>query len=588
MKKHRFLTIGFVVFAFICAQGAIGQTAKGPLRPEGVAMADADAPQPVKVMVGEKGLPPYRVVPPANFAAKAKSATFTIQYLNAGEVNYFGDVCVGWPEEAKAAFTYAANIWGTLLNSTVPIVISACWADMGTGGILGHGGARSYYMDFTGAPQAGTYYPVAIANALYGSDLNGGTEEIVIAYNNQFTDWYFGTDGACPSTKIDFVQVIMHEMCHGLGFIGSMYISSGLGYWGMSGYPVIYDRYTENGAGTKLITYSSGTASLASQLTSGSVYFNGANANAGNGGSKVKLYAPATWAQGSSYAHLDEIFNGTVNAMMTYSVSYGEAIHDPGPVTKGILKDNGWTGATPTPTEDGQPTMTDYDGDRYADLGLFHSDGSWHLLMSRWGYLAISTVAAGSQYFSQPADFDGDRYSDPTVFDSSSGYWFFMASRYAYAWFYITHSWAISGGTPVCGDYDGDRYADPIAYDSSSGIWYILSSKYNWDGHYYQGTWGGPGYTPVCADFDGDHYADPMVYETASGYWYILSSRYNYTRYYLYWFGLTGYTPVSGDFDGDQYADLGIYNKTTGMWCILLSRTGWQNYTYGVWNGSAQ
>jgi len=351
MKSHRFLAIGLAVLAFVFVQGAIGQTARGPLRPEGVAIGDANAPQPVKVMIGQKGLPPLYVAPPANFAAQPKSATFTIQYLNAGEVNYFGDVCVGWPAEAKEAFTYAANIWGTLLNSTVPIVISACWANMGTGGILGHGGARSYYRDFTGAPQASTFYPVAIANALYGSDLNSGTEEIVIAYNNQFTDWYFGT-GTCPSDKIDFVQVIMHEMCHGLGFIGSMSVSGGLGSWGIadgsSAYPVVYDRYTEDGSGIKLIAYASGSVALYNQLVSGSVYFNGANANAGNGGAKVKLYAPSTWSSGSSYAHLDEIFKGTVNGMMTYSADYGSTIHDPGPVTKGILKDNGWTGATPS------------------------------------------------------------------------------------------------------------------------------------------------------------------------------------------------------------------------------------------------
>lgn len=352
MNRQRFLNVGLVVLAFIFTHGAIGQTLMGPLRPEGVALSDANVPQPINVMLGEKGLPPYSVEPPANFAEIPKSASFPIQYLNAGEVNYFGDVCIGWPAEAQAAFTYAANVWGTLINSAVPIKISACWANMGTGGILGHGGPRTYYSDFSGAPQAGTFYPIAIANALYGSDLNGGTEEMVIAYNAQFTDWYFGT-GTCPSDKIDFIQVIMHEMCHGLGFIGSMSVSGALGSWGISSgtatYPVIYDRYAENGAGTKLIAYTSGSSALYNQLVSGNVYFNGANANAGNGGARVKLYAPSTWSSGSSYCHLDQIFNGTPNAMMTYSVNYGETIHNPGTVTMGILKDNGWTEASPAP-----------------------------------------------------------------------------------------------------------------------------------------------------------------------------------------------------------------------------------------------
>ncbi|MBU4366062.1 MAG: hypothetical protein KKF10_02910, partial [Verrucomicrobia bacterium] len=428
----------------------------------------------------------------------------------------------------------------------------------------------------------------AIANALYGSDLNGGTEEIVIAYNAQFTDWYYGTDGACPSTEIDFAQVIMHEMCHGLGFIGSMYVSSGLGYWGLSDgssdYPVIYDRYTENGAGTKLITYTSGSAALYNQLVSGSVYFNGANANTGNGGSKVKLYAPSTWAQGSSYAHLDEIFNGTVNAMMTYSVNYGEAIHDPGPVTMGILKDNGWTGVTPTPpTQQGQPLLADYDGDRYADPGLFRNDGSLRLLLSYYGYYNFPTVY-DSQCLAQPGDFDGDRLADPAVLDTSSGYWSFYRSANSYSRYSIPVVWYVTGVTPVCGDYDGDRYADPIAYFNASGEWYILASRYNYGDYYYR-QWGAPGYTPVCGDFDGDRYADPMLYNESTGYWYILRSRYNYSQASM-WFGLTGYTPITGDIDGDRYTDLGIYNTTSGQWYILLSSSGDQNYIGGIWDGS--
>lgn len=355
MQSRRLLAVGILVLAFGFALEMGAQTLSGPVRPEGVAAAYGLPP--AQVMIGRKDVPPLRIAPPANFAEQPKTATFSIQYLNAGDVNYFGDVCVGWPEAAKTTFTYAANVWGTMLNSSVPTVISACWANMGTGGVLGHGGARSYHMDFSGAPLAGTYYPVAIANALHGSDLNGSDEEIVIAYNAQFTDWYFGTDGACPSDKIDFCEVIMHEMCHGLGFIGSMSVNGGLGSWSLGDNvtPVIYDRFAENGSAQKLIDTSlfpNGSVALANQLTSDSVYFGGPNATAGNGGVKVKLYCPTTWKPGSSYAHLDQIFNNTPNSMMTYSVNYGSAVHDPGPVTSGLLRDIGWTvsGSGPTPS----------------------------------------------------------------------------------------------------------------------------------------------------------------------------------------------------------------------------------------------
>lgn len=597
MKHYGWLVVGCVAIALNFTLGANAQTARGPLLPlQGEALFDEDAPPPIDVMEGRSGMPPFRIAPPANFAEQPKTATFTIQYLNAGEVNYYGDVCVGWPDAAKAAFTYAANVWGSMLNSSVPIKISACWANMGTGGILGHGGARSYYKDFSGAPQSGTYYPVATANALAGTDLNGGSvEEIVIAYNAQFTSWYYGTDGNCPGSKIDFAQVIMHEMCHGLGFIGSMSASGSTASWGLSGYPTIYDRFTENGSGTKLITYSSGSSALYNQLVSGSVYFNAANANSANGGSKVKLYAPNPWKPGSSYAHLDEIFNGTPNTMMTYSVDYGESVHNPGPITLGLMKDVGWNSSTPPPPpppppiQPGNPILTDYDGDYYADLTMERTDGTWRLLMSRSGYryYAFNSGASGSRFVPQPADFDGDRYGDPTVYDSYTGYWYFMSSRYGYQWWHVVRPWYVSGGTSACGDFDGDRRADPIAY--SSGTWFIMASRYGWDGHYYKITgWGGSSYIPLCADFDGDRYGDPMAYDTSTGYWWILSSRYDYNRYYKTWFGAPGFTPITGDFDGDRYSDLAVYNKTTGMWYILLSTSGDKNYISGLWDGSAR
>jgi hypothetical protein len=89
---------------------------------------------------------------------------------------------------------------------------------------------------------------------------------------------------------------------------------------------------------------------------SNSLYFMGTNAIAANGGTNPKLYAPTTYEPGSSGSHLDQTtFESTVNRMMC--PYYSTVIHDPGPVTIGIMKDMGWTtssGGTPTPT----PTTT--------------------------------------------------------------------------------------------------------------------------------------------------------------------------------------------------------------------------------------
>jgi uncharacterized repeat protein (TIGR01451 family) len=307
------------------------------------------------------GQQPFRVVPQRDAAQlRAKSATITINYIAPGTQNALGDNCLAWPAGSQAAFNYAASIWESLIDSSVPIEINACWANLGYG-VLGHSATDSFHRDFSGAPIASTWYPAALANALHGTDLNNSDSydddgdgadadaEMEIAYSGNGISWYFGTDGATPMGQYDFVSVVLHEICHGLGFAGTMSVSGGVGSWGWgSGYPAAYDRFTENGTGDSLVDdFPNNSAALGTQLTGNSLYFDGPNANAANGGSRPKLYAPSTWNPGSSYSHLDEIFNGTANALMTYSLDDGEAVHDPGPVTSGILQDVGWTMGAP-------------------------------------------------------------------------------------------------------------------------------------------------------------------------------------------------------------------------------------------------
>ena len=245
-----------------------------------------------------------RIPPPA--PVKAPGSTFTIHYLNAGEVNAFGDTCIGWPEEAKAAFTYAANIWGGLLRSSVPITINACWANLTPADTLGHGGASKFFRDFSGAPVVSTFYPVSLANARHAAALDPAQDNIVIAYNAQ-QPWYFGTDGDCPVGKYDFASVILHEICHGLGFLGSWSYESGQGAWGgiegTSDIPLAYDRFIFNSSYQSLLNtalFPNPSAALAAQLTGNSLYFIGAAATAANGGTFPPIYAPVIWSDGSS------------------------------------------------------------------------------------------------------------------------------------------------------------------------------------------------------------------------------------------------------------------------------------------------
>ena len=303
---------------------------------------------PTGILIADPQFIDFHVAPPANYRNRmqaVKTSTIQINFLPANSPDAkWGDQTIDWPADVSNAFIYAAGIWETILKSSVPITINAGWVDNLPYGVLGHSGTISLLRDFPGAPIANTYYPVSLGNSLSGSDLDPGSPDIYMGFSSSFS-WYTGTDGNTPGSKYDLATVILHEICHGLGFAGGFYVLGGFGKWQNSPYPNAYDRFTEDNSGVGLIdttTYPNNSIALRNVLTSGNLFFNGTLANAANGGNRVKLYSPGTWNGGSSYSHLGEIFNNTPNALMTYSLGYGESIHNPGLVTEGLLSDIGW------------------------------------------------------------------------------------------------------------------------------------------------------------------------------------------------------------------------------------------------------
>ena len=264
-------------------------------------------------------------------SVQSATATITVNFINNADSNWDAQ------PQAKAAFQYAANIWASLITSSVPIVINAYWENLINPAILGSAGATTIHVNNGNFPATNTWYPAALANSLAGYDMNGSTAEITARFNNARTDWYFGTELSTPFTQYNFATVVLHEIGHGLGFFGSMRYASGIGSWGYetySGsnviYPVIYDRFTENGYGQSLLTYGNPSTALGTQLISNYLFFDGVNTRSANGGATAPIYAPTIWRSGSSYSHLGETYNGTENALVprryihisTHTMSY--------------------------------------------------------------------------------------------------------------------------------------------------------------------------------------------------------------------------------------------------------------------------
>jgi hypothetical protein len=272
------------------------------------------------------------------------TSAFQFTYQTAGQKDPWGETCYDVPDSTKAGFNYAGAIWGNLLQSSVPVKIQVCWGSL-TGNTLGYSGGGSISRDFPNAPRSATWYSVSLANSLAGNDLDPDNYNMYITFNKNYT-WYTGTDANPPADKIDLVTVALHEICHGLNFSGLMSYSSGVARWGYGGYPNIYDTFMRDGSGNSIINtsvYANNSAALGTVVTSNDLWFQGTQAMSGNGGSRVKIYAPTTWQSGSSYSHLDyDAFSSGGNRLMRYAVSKGTAIHDPGPVAMGMLKDMGW------------------------------------------------------------------------------------------------------------------------------------------------------------------------------------------------------------------------------------------------------
>jgi hypothetical protein len=75
------------------------------------------------------------------------------------------------------AFQCAASIWGSKLNSTVPIYIQASFDALScnaTSAILGSAGTIQIWANFPGRELNNTWYHIALANKLAGVDLAPG------------------------------------------------------------------------------------------------------------------------------------------------------------------------------------------------------------------------------------------------------------------------------------------------------------------------------------------------------------------------------------------------------------------------------
>lgn len=264
------------------------------------------------------------------------------------------------PAEAQIAIEHAAGIWEGILVSEVPIRVLVTWAPLGnsTLGITFPNGRK----DFPSAPVPQTWYATALANSIAGTELNPGENDFEFFLNSS-SDWYYGTDGETPDGQYDLVSMALHEMGHGLGFVGLSKKTGAIGSFGLllqsdfaplitsfpwpqlDTLPGIFDRFLAHPQNGPLIDMENPGTGLGSAMTSNQLRFNGTFAMEANNGIEPRIYSPSVFALGSSCVHLNESTypEGNPDELMTPLSSPGNSNHWPGPLCLAIMHDIGWT-----------------------------------------------------------------------------------------------------------------------------------------------------------------------------------------------------------------------------------------------------
>jgi hypothetical protein len=169
-------------------------------------------------------------------AARA-SADFVIEAKGAG----FSDATAVSPvggnkartlgAQRLAAVKYAANLWGKLLDSPVPIVVQVDFSDLGckAGADITLAGARPAGIVYDDDPSEERLFehavPYALASRIAGFDVAPSDPDVMVSINTAVDQdcrallggWYYGFDGAADG-QTDLVDVLLHELAHGLGF----------------------------------------------------------------------------------------------------------------------------------------------------------------------------------------------------------------------------------------------------------------------------------------------------------------------------------------------------------------------------------
>lgn len=300
-------------------------------------------------------------------AGLASAATFSVVNVDAGTGAFSlndptpftpvgGNNATTLGQARLNVITEAARIWGQRIGSTQTIVVEAQMAAKpctSTAATLASGGPKTFFIQ-NSAPNV--LLPAALADALTDSN-NNNRNDIVLTVSSTVGStpsclngrtFYLGFDHA-NGTNVDLLSVLLHELGHGLGFLSLTDIA---GTSPVAGKFTAFEQFAYSERLGRFWPAMSDAERASASVDTGRLVYNGPAVNVNltgytsstglsSPGAHLRLYAPATYDDGSSVSHWDPV--AFPNLLMEPNITANpQGLTD---LTGCVLQDMGWPAA---------------------------------------------------------------------------------------------------------------------------------------------------------------------------------------------------------------------------------------------------
>ena len=271
-------------------------------------------------------------------------------------LNFNTNYLNNFPSPAQMVFARALNTCANTLNSAVAIEVSAIWGVNLPGGLTAVC-VPNPIENFQNAPVRDTWYPSSLADKLAGRDLKQGEPDLTIFFSNN-ANWHTG-NGNPLHNQFDLESVALHELLHGLGFVGMFWVQGGwpsTGSYGndalinhvnavvqdtgqqlgfqlpnLNNHPSVYGSHIQDLGGDQLTNpgrYTNNSTNLGAPLVSNNLFFDL---------NRYQVYAPNPFEPFASVDHLNDR-----NSLMRPSIEPGQRVRAVDAPVLQILNELGW------------------------------------------------------------------------------------------------------------------------------------------------------------------------------------------------------------------------------------------------------